>query len=148
MDSCEVERGHVPIVESSSSNPFAFDNDSENKSVNNQNAGKATPLVLAQRILSKGNLEQLCHALAKRPALVANGCDFLILVLDLLGRNMPLPIRVSLIAPFSDQLHSSDKNGNEQMQVEGETPCNKQRHDNDFFRLMMTEVLHGRPRST
>ena len=91
--------------------------------MNSQNAGKVTPLVLAQRILSRDNLEQLCSTLAKRPILVANGCDFLILVLDLLGRNMPLPIRLSLTAPFTDQLHSSDKNGNEQMQVEGETPC-------------------------
>ena len=93
--------------------------------MNSPTTSEVTPLVLAQRILSKGNLEQLCNTLANRPILVANGCDFLILVLDLLGRNMPLPIRVSLIAPCIDRLQSSDKNGNEQMQVAGETCCTK-----------------------
>ena len=83
------------ILESSPSNPFSSAKDVEDKSTNNEAEGKLTPLVLAEHILSKPNLEKLFDGLSKRPILVANGCDFLITVLDLLGRYMPVPICVS-----------------------------------------------------
>jgi hypothetical protein len=103
------------ILESSGFNPFSTNNDPENKSTTNETEGTSTPLVLAQHILSKSNLEKLFDALSQQPRLVANGCDFLINVLDLLGRYMPASICISLTSSLEDK--SASKDENERMQV-------------------------------
>jgi len=111
------------ILGSSSYNQFSSNNDTENKPKNNEAEGKFTPLTLAQHILSKSNLERLFDILSKQPKLVANGCDFLTTVLDLLSRYMPVPKCISLTSfldgkPTSkDESSSSDKDENERMQV-------------------------------
>jgi len=111
------------ILASSSFNQFSSNNDTENKSKNNEAEGKFTPLTIAQHILSKSNLERLFDKLSKQPKLVANGCDFLITVLDLLSRYMPVPICISLTsylngkATSKDEYSSSDRDENERMQV-------------------------------
>jgi hypothetical protein len=111
------------ILESSYSNPFSSNNDAENKSKNDEAQGKFTPLILAQHILSKSNLERLFDTLSKQPKLVANGCDFLITVLDLFGRYMPAPICISLTSSSEEkstsknESSSSDKDETERMQV-------------------------------
>jgi hypothetical protein len=111
------------ILESSPSNQFSSAKDVEHKSTNDEAEGKLTPLVLAEHILSKSNLEKLFDRLSKRPILVANGCDFLITVLDLLGRYMPAPICISTKSfiegkpELKDQSSLSDKDENERMQV-------------------------------
>ncbi|CAF0883858.1 unnamed protein product [Adineta steineri] len=107
--------------ESSVSSPFSSNNEYVNKSSNNETNGKLTPLILAQHILSKSNLEKLFDAMSKKPTLITNGCDFLITVFDLLGRFMPVPSCISLIA--NDESSPSSKDENEQMQIndEGDT---------------------------
>jgi len=91
--------------------------------MNDETEGKLTPLIIAELILSKSNLEKLFDELSKRSILVANGCDFLITVLDLLGRSMPAPICISIASyiegkPVSkDESSLSDKDENDRMQV-------------------------------
>lgn len=91
-------------------------NDSENQSKTNEIEEKATPLTLAQQILSKSNLEQLFDALGQQPKLVANGCDLLGTILDLFGRYMPAPLCISLNSSSEEQ-STSDKVDNERMEV-------------------------------
>jgi hypothetical protein len=117
------------ILGSLSSKQFSSNNDTEYKQKDNEAEGSFTPLTLAQHILSKSNLERLLDALSKQPKLVANGCDFLITILDLLSRYMPVPICISLTSSLEekptskDESSSSDKDENERMQVndEGDT---------------------------
>ncbi len=111
------------IIGSLPSNQFSSNDAAENKPTNNETDGKLTPLILAQHILSKSNLEQLFDTLSKQPILVTNGCDFLITVLDLLGRYMPVPLCISLTSslkensPSKYESSSLDKDDNERMQV-------------------------------
>ncbi|CAF4604340.1 unnamed protein product [Rotaria sp. Silwood1] len=110
-------------------NQFSSGNDTENKSTNNQIDDKLTPLILAQHILSKSNLKKLFDALSTQPILVANGCDFLITVFDLLCRYMPLPQCIPITSfvegtsILKNDLPPSEKEENERMQVndEGDT---------------------------
>ncbi|UJR30294.1 hypothetical protein I4U23_017832 [Adineta vaga] len=105
------------------------DNEHEDKSTNSGKNEKLTPLILAQHILSKSNLEQLLDSLTKKPTLVSNGCDFLTTVLDLLGRYLNPPSCIPIKSSFEDESiskedsSSSDKDENDQMQVndEGDT---------------------------
>ncbi|CAF4539564.1 unnamed protein product [Rotaria sp. Silwood1] len=98
---------------SSLSNQTSSSSDDENKSMNDEIEGKLTPLVLAQHILSKSNLEQLFDTLIKRPILIANGYEFLHNILDILSRQMSVPICTSLIS--NDDTSSPSKI--EQMQI-------------------------------
>ena len=107
------------ILESSSSKFSPNANDSENQSKTGETDEKATPLTLAQQILSKSNLEQLFDALGKQPKLMANGCDFLITILDLFGRYMPAPLCISFASSSEDNA-VSDKGENERMEVKKE----------------------------
>jgi hypothetical protein len=129
------------ILESSGFNPFSTNNDPANKSTTNEVEGKFTPLILAQHILSKSNLEHLFDALSEQPKLVANGCDFLINVLDLLGRYMPVSICISLTSSSEDKSESKDEN--ERMEVTSEEE-NKIFRKYFFFylRSMMKEILY------
>ncbi|CAF2962206.1 unnamed protein product [Rotaria sp. Silwood2] len=110
-------------------NRFSSDNETENKSTDNQNDGKLTPLILAQHILSKSNLEKLFDTLIKQPMLVANGCDFLITVFDLLGRYIPMPQCIPITSfvegtsILNNEYSAFDKEENERMQIndEGDT---------------------------
>ena len=77
--------------------------------------GKSTeetisPVVLAEHILSKSNLELFFDALSQRAALVANGCDFLDNILDLLSRHLPAPVCLPLAPAAAEE-------NNERMQV-------------------------------
>lgn len=92
---------------SSLSSRLSSNSDDEKKSTNADTEGKLTPIVLAEHILSKSNLEQLFDTLITRPIFVANGCLFLDNIFDLLSRQMSVPICISLTS-----------NENEQMQVE------------------------------
>ncbi|CAF3556233.1 unnamed protein product [Rotaria sordida] len=98
---------------SSLSDQLSSSSDDEKKSMDDDTEGKLTPLVLAQRILSKSNLEQLFDTLIKRPILIANGYEFLHNILDLLSRQLSVPICISLIL----KNNNSSSNNNEQMQI-------------------------------
>lgn len=82
-----------------------------------------SPLILAQHILSKSNLEKLFDTISNQPKLVAHGCDFIVNIFDLLGRYMAPPLCIpikSFIEGKSISKHefsSSDKDDNERMQV-------------------------------
>lgn len=118
-------------------------NDSENQLKTNETDEKATPLTLAQQILSKSNLEQLLDILGKQPKLVANGCDFLITVLDLFGRYMPAPLCISLTSSSEDNVVSSGSE-NERMEVKKNNSIsihNKFQLLFFLFRLMMKATL-------
>ena len=83
--------------------------------MNTVSEGNLTPVVLAQHILSKSNLEQLFDVFIKRPILFENGCDFLHNVLDLLNRYMSVPLCIPLIP--NDDTISLNKDENDKMQV-------------------------------
>ena len=106
----------------------------EKKSLNDETEEKFTPLILAQHILSKSNLEQLFDALSTQPILVANGCEFLITVLDLLNRHMPVPLCISLTSfleggsRLKNEFSPTVKDENERMQVKA------------FFKIFMVET--------
>ncbi|CAF3847404.1 unnamed protein product [Rotaria sordida] len=110
-------------------NRISSDNDTEDTSTDNQTDDKFTPLILAQHILSKTNLEKLFDTLNKQPILVANGCDFLITVFDLLSRYISLPQCIPLTSFIEgksiliNEISPSDKEETEQMQIndEGDT---------------------------
>lgn len=104
------------LLESSSSRLPANSNDSDNQSKTNETDGKATPLTLAQQILSKSNLEQVFDALSQQPKLVANGCDFLVTILDIFGRYMPAPLCIAF-NPSSEEQSTAEKVDNERMEV-------------------------------
>ncbi len=87
---------------------MSSNSDDEKKSTSVDTEGKLTPVVLAEHILSKSNLEQLFDTLITRPIFIANGCAFLDNLFDLLSRQMSVPICISL---------TSNSNENEQMQV-------------------------------
>lgn len=112
----------------------------------NESEEKFTPLTLAQHILSKSNLEKLFDALSKKPSLVANGCDFLITILDLLSRSLPAPLCISLTT--NDESISSNKIENERMQVREKAKniqtkkLEKSRFDFFIYRSMMKEMLY------
>ncbi|CAF3626772.1 unnamed protein product [Adineta steineri] len=89
----------------------------EKQALNAESEEKLTPVVLAQHILSKSNLEQIFDALIKRPTLVIMGCDFLESILDLLSRQMPVPVCIPIV---SKDNNSSSSNNEEPMQVNDE----------------------------
>ncbi|CAF3888458.1 unnamed protein product [Rotaria sp. Silwood2] len=95
------------------SNQLSSSSDDEKKSMNDDIEETLTPLVLAQHILSKSNLEQLFDTLIKRPILIANGYEFLHYILDILSRQMSVPICISLIS----KNNTSSPNKNEEMQI-------------------------------
>ena len=81
------------------------------------NDEKTTPILLAERILSKLNFEQLFDAFIERPVLLANGCDFLDTVLELLSRHMANPLCIPLESLCADISHEEMSSGDERMQV-------------------------------
>jgi hypothetical protein len=107
----------LEFLGSSLSSRLSSSSDDEKKSNNADSEGKLTPVVLAEHILSKSNLEQLFDTLVTRPSFVANGCDFLDTILDLLSRHLPVPICISLISKDDDSSSSVNKEENEPMQV-------------------------------
>jgi hypothetical protein len=72
--------------------------------------------------------------------LVANGCDFLETVLDLLSRYMPVPICIPLTSKDNSS-SSNPEEKNEPMQVKIKTSFQKSRN-NTYLRLMMKEILY------
>jgi hypothetical protein len=131
----------VPLILGASlSSQLSSGSDDEKKSTNAETEDKLTPVVLAQHILSKSNLEQLFDGLTKRPMLVANGCDFLETVLDLLSRYMPVPICIPLTSKDNSS-SSNPEEKNEPMQVKIKTSFQKSRN-NTYLRLMMKEILY------
>ena len=95
---------------------FSSNSDDEKKSTTAETEEKLTPVVLAQRIFSKSNLERILDSLTQRPAFVAVGCDFLESTLDLLSRQMSAPACISL----ASKEPTSSSNKDEPMQVKGE----------------------------
>lgn len=104
------------VLGTSLSSRLSSSSDDEKKSANVETEEKLTPVVLAQHILSKSNLEQIFDALPKRPTLVAMGCDFLESILDLVSRQMPVPICISLLSKDK----SSSPSNEEPMQINDE----------------------------
>jgi hypothetical protein len=109
---CDVRL--VYIVES---NRLSSNSDDELKSKSGEIEDKFTPVVLAERILSKGNLEHFFDALTQSTRLIANGCDFLDNILDLLSRHLPAPVCLPL-SSMSDESLVSNKDSSEHMQVD------------------------------
>lgn len=99
----------ILILGTSLSSRLSSSSDDEKKSINADTEGKLTPLVLAQHILSKSNLEQLFDTLITRPIFVANGCDFLDNILDILSRHMPVPICISLNKDEDERMQVMNK---------------------------------------
>lgn len=96
------------ILGSSSNRLSSNNNDGDDKnSPNTDNDGKLTAVTIAQRILSKSNLEKLFDTLINRIDFVTNGCDFLDNILDILIRYIPATICIPLIS----------KDENEKMEV-------------------------------
>ena len=69
---------------------------SERRAVKDASSEQFTTLTLAEHILSRNNLEHLLDAMCQRTSVVANGCEFLLTVLDLLHRFLPLPVCIPL----------------------------------------------------
>ena len=80
------------------------DQSSEKTSLTNARHDQFTTLTLAEHILSKSNLEHLLDAMCQRTNVVANGCEFLLTLLDLLNRSLTLPIRIPLNTLSQDDL--------------------------------------------
>ncbi len=99
----------ILILGTSLSSRLSSSSDDEKKSINADTEGKLTPLVLAQHILSKSNLEQLFDTLITRPIFIANGCDFLDNILDILSRHMPVPICISLTKDEDERMQVMNK---------------------------------------
>lgn len=106
--SATIERllyNRTEITEGSSTT----NSDDEKKSQGNETEIKLTPIVLAEHILSKTNLEQIFDTIITRPMFISYGCELLETVFDLLTRHMSVPICIPI---------TSTKADNEQMQVE------------------------------
>ncbi|CAF3409258.1 unnamed protein product [Rotaria socialis] len=112
--------------ESTALNRFSSNNDDvDDNTTSNRVDGNISPLILAQHILSKSNLEKLFDALSNQPGLVAHGCDFIVNIFDLLGRYMAPPLCIpitSFVQEKSISKHQflSDKDDNERMQIDDE----------------------------
>ena len=109
------------ILDSILAKRLSSSGDDEHNSANGDTEARLTPVALAEHILSKSNLEKIFDALTQSPALVANGCDFLDNILDLLSRHLPVPICLSLAqepTPSSNDSSSSTKDESERMQVD------------------------------
>ncbi|CAF1109873.1 unnamed protein product [Adineta ricciae] len=88
---------------------YSSSSDDEKKSTAADNEEKLTPVVLAQHILSKYNLERIFDTLSNRPILIAVGCEFLESILDLLNRQMPVPICISLTSNRDEPMQIDDE---------------------------------------
>ncbi|UJR16212.1 hypothetical protein I4U23_003122 [Adineta vaga] len=109
---------------------YSSSSDDEKKSTNADTEEKLTPVVLAEHIVSKFNLERIFDALIKRPILVAVGCEFLESILDLLNRQMPVPICISLTSIKDEPMQIND---------EGDTPPVNKSTENETAFLNLTK---------
>lgn len=95
----------TPVPSSSSSTRMDnLDQSSEKTSLTDARHDQFTTLTLAEHILSKSNLEHLLDVMCQRTNVVANGCEFLLTLLDLLNRSLTLPICIPLNTLSQDDL--------------------------------------------
>ena len=128
--SATIERLLYNRNENTDVNRFSSNSSDDGKRSNPTDIdGKLTPVVLAEHILSKSNLEQIFDTLVARPNFIVHGCEFLETIFDLLSRHMAVPICIPL---------TSNKTENEQMQV-GNCPHGERANFEVFLLLKIND---------